>query len=580
MKKDDLGSGIAAVIGFIKPYKIQVAGMILALCISSASVLIMSQGLRHFIDKGLASNDLLMLDYSVLYLIALVAILAVSTAARIFFVTTIGEKVVADLRKAIHFHLLTLSPSFFETRKPGEILSRLTNDITTLHGIVGGGISVAMRNIVMFIGALAILLVSNTKLTLIILLAIPPVIIPLIILGKRARRFTKIVQDKIANIISLSSEVIHNIKLIQAYAQEGYERERFNEKIQDELTTSLARVKARSLNTMIIMMLIFSSVIFVLWIGSRDVLDGSMTPGQLSSFIFLSVLCASSIANLMEVLNNLQKAAGISQGLTEFLAIKPEIVSAPDSIDLPKDLNASIVFEKVTFYYPSRLNRPAIDDFNLTIESNKVTALVGKSGAGKSTILNLIMRFYDVQSGAIRYDAVDIRRIKLEDLRRQFSYVSQEQLTFSDTIRNNILYGRMDASEEELIEAARSASALHFIKRLPEGFETVIGERGIRLSGGQRQRISIARAFLKNPRILLLDEATSALDHENEANVQEAMTRLMHGRTCVVIAHRLSTIQNADNIVLISDGRVMEEGTHSELMSRNGLYARLYAIGH
>lgn len=580
MKKNDLSTGIRAVINFIKPYKIQVAAVVLALLISSASVLAMSWGLRHFIDKGFSSQDKVMLNYSILYLIGLVLILALSTAARMFFITSIGEKVVADLRRAIHLHLLTLSPSFFETRKPGEILSRLTNDISILQSIVGGGVSVAMRNIVMFIGALSILLISNTKLTLIVLLAIPPVIVPIIVLGKKARKFTKIVQDKVADIIALSSEVIHNIKLIQAYTQEEHEKTKFEERLQDELLTSLVRVKARSLNTAIIMMLIFSSVIFVLWVGSRDVLDGEMTHGQLSSFIFLSVLCASSIANLMETLNNLQKAAGISQGLAEFLAIKPEITSSEDAIEISNFSDISIKFENVIFYYPSRLNRPAIDNMSLIIESNKVTALVGKSGAGKSTILNLLMRFYDVQSGTICFNDINIKDLKLDKLRDNFSYVSQEQMTFSGTIKNNILYGRLDASDEDVREAARLASALNFIEKLPDSFNTVIGERGIRLSGGQRQRISIARAFLKNPRILLLDEATSSLDHENEVRVQEAMAKLMQGRTCIVIAHRLSTIQNADRIILISDGKVAEEGSHLELMAKNGLYARLYGMSN
>ncbi len=587
MNKNDIKSGIIAIIGFIKPYKYHVIAMIFSLCISSSSVLLMSQGLRYFIDVGLVNHDASMLNYSILYLMILIIIMAFATAARVFFVNFIGEKVVADLRKAIHFHLLTLSPSFFETRKPGEILSHLTNDIATLQGIVGSGMSIAMRNIVMIIGALSILLVSNTKLTLIVLLAIPLVIIPIIILGKKTRNFTKVIQTKIANITALSSEVIQNIKLIQSYTQEEYEKNKFEHAIEDELSTSLFRIKMRSINTVIIMILVFSSVILILWIGGGDVLSGTITAGQLSSFIFLAVLTASSITNLMEVITNLQKAAGISQGLTEFLAIKSEIFSEQNAISINEKYaqgynesfqNSCIIFKNVTFSYPSRLNNPAIYDMNLSIEKNKITALVGKSGAGKSTIINLMMRFYDVTQGTIYYKGENIKNLKLDELRQEFGYVSQEQLTFADTIYNNIIYGRLDATKNEVIEAAKLASAFNFIEKLPDGFNTIIGEKGIRLSGGQRQRISIARAFLKNPKILLLDEATSSLDQENEAKVQKAITRLMKNRTCIVIAHRLSTIKNADRILFIADGQIIEQGTHDELINKNGYYAKLYGI--
>ncbi|KIE05892.1 ABC efflux transporter permease/ATP-binding protein [Candidatus Jidaibacter acanthamoeba] len=564
-------------IKYIKPYKYQVFLMIIALIFTSSSVLIIGRSLQYVIDSGLSQHNPAMLDRALIYLICTILVLAFSTAARYYLITLVGEKAIADIRRDIYHQILRLSPSFYESNKSGEILSRMTTDTTLLQTVIGTSLSMAMRNFLMLIGGVILLITTSPKLAGMMGLVIPLVILPIVFFGKKMRIYSKLSQDKVAEVSAHTEETITGIKTIQAYTHEDEEKIIFRNKLGEVIDTSLKRIKSRAFLISIVISLVFGSIGLILWVGGHQVLDGTLTPGELSSFIFLAVVAAGAFGALAETMGDLQKAAGATERLVEFLGIAPEIVSSKDAI-LLSNFTGAIKVEDLTFYYPSKKSKASLENISLTIAPNKVTAIVGESGAGKSTIFQLLLRFYDTERGKILLDGTDIKDIQLENLRLQFAYVSQDPLIFSTSAYENILYGNPKASYEEVINASKAAAALEFIEKLPNGFDTYLGEKGVRLSGGQKQRIAIARAFLKNPKVLLLDEATSSLDSKNEKLVQQALENIMQNRTTIIIAHRLSTVRNANTIYVLKEGKLVEHGTHDELITANGEYNRLVRI--
>lgn len=573
---------INAILQYIKPYRKESIFGIIALLFSSSSVLMLSQSVRRVIDQGIAvRNDEMLLD-TVLQTFAIVLILGIATALRFFYVTYIGEKVVTDIRRKIGEKILSLSPSFFEINKAGDLLTQLSGDTTTIYNIISSNLSVMMRNIVMLVGAFILMLSTSIKLTAIITLIIPVLVILVVIMSRTTRKLSRQSQDKVAELTSLTDEIIHNIKTIQAYTQESNEKQKFEQKLLESVHISLNRIFSRAILTFALIVSVFSTVGIILWIGSTDVIKNNISSGSLSSFIFLTILCSASMIALSETINNIQKAAGVSERIQEFLLTEVSIKNCENSIKVQniKDFSSkNIVFKNVTFAYPAKINLPVFKNLSICFKAGETTALVGESGAGKSTIFQLLLRFYDVTDGSILYCDTDISKIELESLRNEFAYVSQDASIFSASIYDNIVFSNPMASKEMVFAAAEAAAALEFIEKLPNGFDTFVGEKGVRLSGGQKQRIAIARAILKNPKILLLDEATSSLDTQNEILVQQGLFNLMKNRTCIVIAHRLSTIKNANNIIVIKDGEVIEQGKHEELLAQNKYYTKLYESG-
>ena len=566
------------IIKYLKPYRTMLLGVLLALLITSSSVLVMGKGLQFFIDGGLVTNNVGNLNKAVLYLVVIALVLAVATYARFFLITWVGEKIITDVNRDIYHHILKLSPSFYEAHKAGDILSRLTSDTTLLLTIIGSSLSVAMRNIVMLIGGIVMLVSSSLKLTIVIFAVIPLVVFPILKFRKKLRDYAKAVQDKIGEIISISEETIYSIKTIFAYNREKSAYNHFKKVTDEALAINFLRIKTRSALTAIVISLVFSGVTFMLWVGGISVIEGNLTAGELSAFVFTSIVCAGAVAALSDVTGDMQKAIGATYRIVEFLAEKPDVTDKPTSINIPNNHPISIEFKDVLFNYPSRLSKAALEGVSFEIEEGKVTAIVGESGAGKSTIFQLLERFYDIDKGQILFGNTDITNIKISSLRSKFALVAQDPVIFSDTIYYNIAYGKEKATKREVEEAAKKAEILEFAKKLPEGLHTYIGEKGIRLSGGQKQRIAIARALLNNPKLLLLDEATSSLDTRNEKLVQSAIAKLMTGRTTIVIAHRLSTVVNADKIIVLDEGKVIECGTHKELLSKKGKYSELVAL--
>ena len=572
--KGDSVNVLRHIAGFLRPYRLRIVSALVSLIFAAGAVLAIGQALRRVVDFGF-SADSTVLDQYFLALFGVVALLAVATYGRYYAVSSLGERVVADIRRKVYEHVVGLSPEFFESTRTGEILSRLTTDTTLIQSVVGSSASVALRNMMIFVGGSILLIVSSPKLTGLVFLIVLLVVLPIVFFGRRVRRLSRESQDRVADIGAFAGESLDAVQTIQAFGREDANRRRFGGIVEAAYTTALRQIKSRALLTGIIILFVFGAVDIVLWIGARDVISGAMTGGQLAAFVFYAVMVAGSVGSLSEVYGDFQRAAGATERLMELLGTSSRI-SAPESpVSLPRPARGAIRFDRVTFRYPARPGYRALASYSLSVSPGERLALVGPSGAGKTTVFQLLLRFYDPESGRVSIDGIDLRDARPEDVRQHIGLVPQDPVIFADDVWSNIRYGRPEATDGEVRAAAEAAAAAEFVERLPDGYGTFLGDRGTQLSGGQRQRISIARAILRNPTILLLDEATSALDAENERMVQQALETLMEGRTTLVIAHSLPTVLKADRIVVMDAGDVVASGTHAELMAQGGLYARL-----
>ena len=568
-------SSLFQLLRYLQPYRVRWAGAMAALVFTAAITLSLGQGVRLLIDRGFGENSMAELNKAVLVLLLISSLMAVGTFVRFYLVSWLGERVSADIRAAVFSHIVTLHPGFFETNRSGEIASRITTDTTLLQTIIGSSFSMALRSALTTTGALVMLLVTNIKLMLIVALSVPIVILPLKLFGRRVKKLSRDSQDSIADVGSYAAEIIQNIKTVQSYTQEEMERSVFSRQVEHAFDIAKARIRQRSILMAVVILLVFGTLSLMLWVGGRDVILGAMSAGDLGAFIFYAIMVAFGFATISEVYGDLQRAAGATDRLMELLHEEPLIVAPSQLQHEAAALPASLVFDNINFSYPSRPEQPALQRFSLELKPGTSLALVGASGAGKSTVFELIQRFYDPQSGIVRLGGCDIRELSPQQLREQLAVVHQQPTLFSADVASNIRYGKPDASEEEVRAAAKAAFADEFIDRLPEGYQSYLGEQGVRLSGGQRQRIVIARAVLKNPKILMLDEATSALDTESEYRVQQALDKLMQDRTTIIIAHRLSTILHVDRIIVMDNGGVVATGKHEELLESSPLYARL-----
>ena len=562
---------------FLRPYARVVLGALLALVLAAGAVLMIGQAIRRIVDHGFAGDGAL-IDQYFLALLGVVALLAAATFGRFYLVTWLGERLVADLRKAVYDHVIGLSPAFFEMTRTGEVLSRLTADTTLIQSVVGSSASVAMRNLLLFLGGSVLLVISSPKLTGLVFLLLPVVIAPIVLFGRRVRRLSRESQDRVADIASYAGESLSAVSIVQAFCHEVVDRLRFAAIAESAFATAVRRTRARAWLTALVMLLVFGAVDIVVWIGAKDVARGVMSSGELVAFVFYAIVVAGALGALSEVYGELQRAAGAAERLIQLLAVAPEITAPPAPKPLPEPAKGRVTFDNVTFRYPSRPEGAAVQGFDLHVRAGETVALVGPSGAGKSTVFSLLLRFYDPQAGRIRLDGVAIDEVQPQALRARLGLVPQDPVIFAADAMENIRYGRPEADDEAVRAAARAAHAEAFVEALPEGYRTHLGERGVRLSGGQRQRIAIARAILRDPAVLLLDEATSALDAESERMVQGALEHLMRERTTIVIAHRLATVLRADRIVVMDRGRIVESGSHAELVARGGLYAHLAAL--
>ena len=563
--------------GFALRYPGHIAAAAVALLIAAAATSGVPYAFKLIIDKGFASGSGAGGDLArwFQYLLLLVVVMAIATAVRFYFVSWIGERTVADIRLAVHRNLLRLSPGFFEENRPAEITSRITVDTTIIEQVVGTTVSVALRNTILGIACIVILFALAPKLAALILLGAVLVVLPLAFLGRRVRAISTRSQDRIADVGTVTSEVLGAMKIVQAFNQQGREASRFADAVERVFGTAKRRIMLRSLMTAIVICMIFGSITMVIWQGATEVAGGRMTGGTIAAFVLYGGLLAGAFGNLSEVYGDLLRAAGASERLSEMLDAEPHIRAPAQPVALPEPAQGQLTFDNVTFHYPTRKETSALNGFNLVVKARERLAVVGPSGAGKTTLFQLAERFYDPDTGRVLLDGVDLKQADPADVRQRIAMVPQETVIFAATARDNLRYGNWDATEDQLWQAARDANAEEFLRALPEGLDTYMGEGGARLSGGQRQRIAIARALLRDAPLLLLDEATSALDAESERLVQDALDRLMEHRTTIVIAHRLATVRAADRIVVMEGGSIVEEGTHADLSRRGGLYARL-----
>ncbi len=560
---------------YLKRYRHLMLGAAAALILTSGLTLALGQGVRLVIDQGILAESLGALNRTLGFVMVLVVAMAVGTFVRFYLVTWLGERVSADLRADVFAHLVHMHPSYFEENASGDIMSRLTTDTTLLQSIIGSSLSFALRNALTVTGGLVMLLITNLKLSLVVLLGVPAVLIPVLYMGKQVRQLSRRSQDTVADVGSYAGEIIRQIKTVQSYAREPFEKAAFQVEVDAALEVARQRIRQRSILMAVVILLAFTAIAAMVWVGGYDVMTGTMSGGELAAFVFYAVMVAFGVAGVSEVYGEVQRAAGATERLMELLAEPSIIVSPTESRPLDNDAPNHLTLTNVSFSYPSRPETNALSDINLAVKRGETVALVGPSGAGKSTLFELLLRFYDPQQGSVSLLGQDVRELPLPELRQHIGLVPQQPVLFSNDVWHNIRYGRPEASDAEVLAAAEAANAMPFIEALPQGFASDLGEAGVRLSGGQKQRLVIARAILKDPDLLLLDEATSALDAESEYQVQQALDKLMKQRTTLIIAHRLATVQGADRIVVMDQGRIVAEGTHNQLLTQSPLYRRL-----
>jgi ATP-binding cassette subfamily B protein len=566
---------LAGLIPYIVRYRVRAAGALTALIVASLTTLIVPVAVRRMIDFGFSDKAVQLIDSYFVVMVLIVAVLAVSSALRFYLVTTLGERIVADLRSDVFAHLTRLSPAYFDGARTGEIVSRLTADTTQIKSAVGASVSIALRNLVLLLGGAGMMVVTSPRLSLFVLGAIPVIVLPLVGFGRAVRRRGRAAQDTLANASGYANELIGAMRTVQAFTSEKPAGSRFATAVEQAYAAACGATKARAILTAVVIFLVFASIVIVLWVGAQDVLAGDITPGRLGQFVLYAVFAAGGLGELSQVWGEISQASGAAERLFEILKVEPQIKSPARPVALPRPANGDVAFHHVHFSYPGRPNVPVLENLSFRVAPGEKLALVGPSGAGKSTIFQLILRFYDPVSGHITFDGVRLTDADPAALRSRIALVPQDSIVFATSVRNNIQFGRPDATAAEIEKAAEAAHAAEFIRRLPLGFDTPLGERGVTLSGGQRQRIAIARTILRTAPLLLLDEATSSLDAESETLVQQALKRLMLNRTSIVIAHRLATVQSCDRILVIDNGHIVEEGTHASLASAGGLYARL-----